>query len=320
MSEYYEDDVEDNYFEQSDAQIAGEIDDQGHLQAEDLYGVQRKTFNMTCSGSLEQLAANGKKALWQMSPDMQSLLRQVTSTTNRSKAGNDDLTGDLGKAVLLQATILQERNSFPVPLGLSIPGMVPQVYGQNKRYNWILEPDTKTIPVNQSIFEPDNVFTKYMYSNLQKLDVASLEKQVRFDVDPTGQNALMDQNGIAYDVLMKNVCNRKFDDETTEHLLNVDASIQENQYSMGVPVPTEIAQQICEAIRKPLETIEKSFVDMRKLHGRFERADGEHWNSFSGLIGEAAGMDADSKGFLKEHALTSVYSAAVKVQIEYIVY
>ena len=86
------------------------------------------------------------------------------------------------------------------------------------------------------------------------------------------------------------------------------------------PVPTEIAQQICEAIRKPLETIEKSFVDMRKLHGRFERADGEHWNSFSGLIGEAAGMDADSKGFLKEHALTSVYSAAVKVQIEYIVY
>jgi len=320
MTDYYNEDVEEAYFEPSNAQIAGEIDEQGHLQAEDLYGVQTKIFNMTCNGSLEQFAANKGKATWKLSPDMQSLLRQVTSTTNRSKATSDDLTGDLTKAVLLQATVLEQRNSFPVPIGLNIPGMVPQVYSENKRYNWILEPNTGTSPVNQSIFEPDNVFTKYMYSNLQKLDVESLEKQVRFDVDPTGESALVDHNGIVYDVLMRNVCSGKFSEDDTQYLLDVDERVRSNPYSMGAPIPTDIAKEICEAIKGPLEVIEKSFVDMRKLHGRFERADGEHWNSFSGLIGEAAGMDADSKGFLKQHALTSSYSASVKVQIKYIVY
>ena len=319
MTEYYED-VDEGYFEQSNAQIAGEIDEHGHLQAEELFGVQTKIFDMTCRGSLEQFAANEGKAVWRLVPEMQSLLRHVTSDTNRSKAGSDDLAGDLTKGVLLQATVLEQQSSFPVKIGLTIPGIVPQVYTENKRFNWTIGENTNTTQVNQSIFEPDNVFTKYMYSKMQKLDVASLDKQIRFDVDPTGESALVDHKGIAYDILFQNVENGYFDTEDTNYLIDVDNQVHSNACSLGAPIPTEIARNLYESIKAPLEVIEKSFVDMRKLHGRFERADGEHWNSFSGLIGEAAGMDADSKGFLKQNALVSEYSASVKVQIKYIVY
>lgn len=317
LSEEYSD--EEAHFGPSDAQIAGQIDEDGHLQAEDLYGVQTKIFNITINGSLEQIAGNNKLTTWRLSDDMQKQLKQVISSTNRSKAGDEHLAGDLSKAVLLQATILQERSDFPIPIGVKIPGLVPQVYTNNSRYNWVIDKDTRTNTINQSIFEPDNVFTKYMYEKLQKLDMETLNQQVDFEKDPSGKFAMVDTNGFVWDVIMRNAAQGKFRG-AEDHLFGIDEQVANSQYSFGAKVPMEIARSVYDAIKEPLQNIEKSFVDMRKLCARFERADGEHWNSFGGLIGEAAGLDKDSEGYIKEHKINTPYSASLKVLIKYIVY
>jgi hypothetical protein len=304
---------------QNNVIVGDAIDPESHLQAKDLYGVQTKIFNMSINGSLEQLGADQNKATWKMDPAMQNLLRQVVTPHNRTNATDENLAGDIGKTVILHAKILQERNDFPVTIGLNIPALVPQVYDKSRRYNWILERNTPTTVINQDIFEPDNVFTKYMYEKLQKLDVESLGQQVRFDVDPTGRHALVDPNGFVWQVMMNNVYQGNFG-EAGNSLMQIDAELRDAPYTFGARVPADIAREVVDAIKEPLQKIEQSFVDMRTLQASFERVDGQAWNSFNNLIGEAAGMDADSKGYLKEHALNTQYNASVKLLIQYIVY
>jgi hypothetical protein len=304
--------------EMVERRIAGQIAADGHLQAEDLYGVQTKIFNMSCSGSLEELAANPSKAKWQMSSEMQKLLRQVTSTTNRSKAGEEQLAGNLSKAVLLHCSILEQRNDYPVAIGVNIPGMVPQVYDRTSRYNWIIENNTPTTLINQPIFDPDNVFTRYMYEKLQKLDMASLNDQIRFEKDPNAPHAHMDPNGFAWQIMMKNVHQGKFQG-ADDHLLALNDSVQYNS-NVLLKVPVAIAREVYEAIKEPLQKIESSFVDLRKLECTFTRVNNEPWNSISGLIGETVGMGHDSQTYMQETNLTAQKSASIKVQIKYIVY
>lgn len=318
--EYMSGSDEDMEYENSMSKVAGQIDNQGHLQAEDLYGVQTKIFTVRCQGSLEQLASNPAKATWKLSPEMQKLLRQVTTTTNRSKADEDQLVGDLSKAVILQSTVLQERSDYPIPIGLSIPGMVPQVYDSNSRYNWIVEKETPTTTVNQTLFEPDNLFTKYMYEKLEKLDIESLNNQIRFEKDPNAPHALMDPNGFAWQIMMKNVYQGNFPG-VEQDLLEIHDSVQNNRNrAVFVKVPVDVAREVHAAIEQPLKSIESSFVDMRKFTCTFERADNQHWNSTQGLIGAAAAADQDTKNYLKANALNNEYSASVKIMIKYIVY
>jgi len=324
MSQYHEDEDYESMDEDyapvpNDARIAGQIDTDGHLQSKDLYGVQKKTFFMTISGSLEQIAANQARTKWNMSNDIQKQLKQVTTATNRARAADEHLVGDLSKAVMLQATVLEQSNDFPIPIGVNIPGLVPSVYTKDNRYCWVINKNTPTTALQQSIFEPDNVFTRYMYEKLQKLDVETLKEQVRFDIDPSGKNAVFDPNGFAWDVLMKNVYQGKFPG-AEDYLMNLDAQVANNPRSFRPEVPTDIAREVYDAIEAPLRDIEESFVDLRKLNATFERADGEHWNSFGGLIGAAAGLDKDSETYMREHTLATPYSATLKVQVEYIMY
>jgi len=123
-------------------------------------------------------------------------------------------------------------------IGLNIPGLVPQVYDRSRRYNWILERNTPTQMVNHDIFEPDNVFTKFMYEKLQKLDNESLAQQVRFDVDPTGKHALVDPNGFVWQVMMNNVYQGNFG-AAGNRLLQIDAELQNAPYTFGARVPTD---------------------------------------------------------------------------------
>lgn len=321
MDSYEDEDSYDMENDEAENKVDAPITVDSHIREKDLsYGLQTKILNMTFTGSLEDIASNSGKAVWKISDNQQDRMKQVTALTNRSKVDKSALEGDLSKAVLVHAQLLQERNDFPVQLGLHIEGLVPKVHTANDVYNWVFEPNTATTMVGQDIFEPDNVFAQQMYESLEKLDTASLKQQIRFDVDPTGKTAMFDPNGYAWKVLARSVKQGVFPG-FEDHFYDICDQVRSTgEFGFGARVPTEIAREVYDAIEAKLKNIESSFTDLRKLHSRIERTDGEPWNSHTGLIGEAASLDSDSKGMCKSNAIQSIYTASAKVLIKYFVY
>jgi hypothetical protein len=273
-------------------------------------------------GSLEQLQKNGAASVWSLDENIQQKnLRPVLSKTNRNKPVEADMAGDISKTVWLQATVIEQQNDYPVPVGIDIEGLVARNFTQHGRHNWVVRPNTPTMTVNQSIFEPNNIFNKRMYKTQERLDSASLRTQVR--VDPNGTHATIDPNGIAWEILMTNWANGGLP-EYHDYLATVNSQILQQpaaRHVSGVQIPAALANQLIEAIEPELKRVEESYVDMRKLTARFTRADNEeNWNSFKNLVGEAAGTGDDELEYVRQSALNRVHHASIKLRVEYIVY
>lgn len=309
----YED---EEYYSSEDGNMGDQmIEDEGHLAAEDLDGVQTKYLYITLEGSMEDLAKNNAKATWKMFPEVHKKLRQVVTSTNKTKASDDQYEGNLKKTVIVQGVIKQQFSNFPVALGLSFPSMLPTTFTKNKRFNCVVEKNTPTMLVNQSIFEPDSDFTRYMYESLEKIDSESLDRQIKFG-HPNG--ALFDPNGYAWKVLMKNVRKGTFPG-AEDRLFEQDAQADGNPHAFPV-VPEPIARSIHTAIRDRLDQVESSFTDLTTFGCNWSRADGKAWNSTKGLIGSNAGQYQDGKSAITSHKLTNEYSASVVMEIKYFTY
>jgi hypothetical protein len=311
-----------HYEDEEAAGVCGEIDAEGHLQPNALWGTQTAIFDISMSGSLEQLQKNGAASVWSLDENVQQKnLRAVMSKTNRNKPIEADMVGDISKTIWLQATVIEQQNDYPVPVGIDVDGLVARSFTQHSRHNWVIRPNTPTMAVNQSIFDPNNMFTRRMYATSEKLDTASLRTQIR--VDPSGSQATIDPNGIAYEILMTN-WQKGILPEYHDYLTTINSQILQQpaaRHVSGVQIPVALANQLIEAIEPELKRVESSFVDMRTIKARFTRADNEeNWNSLKNLVGEAAGAGDDELEYVRQAALNQVHHASIKLRVEYIVY
>jgi len=329
---YYElegDDIQDDYapvqFSPSEALVSGAIDPEGHLQAEDLWGVQTKRFFITTpeGATLEKLAANAKNGVnWEIPQEMKQLLRQVNKSQNRSLVSAKDLDGSLNKALFVGANVISYNSDCPKNLALDIPGLVPTVYTNTGRHNFVVPANCGNTVVKQSIFEPDNYFTRYMYEHNQKCDLKTLDQQIRFDMDPQKQYAVMNTHGVGWKVLLNNMV-----DPESQIAGAYDAICAKNEHIMTNPdpvnaqlaqVPYDVAKLVYDSIAKPLKEIEKAYVDFDNWRPKFTPANGEAWNSINGLVKDSTVFGTDSSAFETEAKLNTPFNAAVEVELKYV--
>lgn len=331
MDLYTEDEVQPAYadaptFAFSNAAVAGGIDEEGHLNAGDLWGVQKKTFYIRTpeGATLEQLAAgNGRNGVaWELPNEMKRLLRQVNKTTNRSHVTDKDLDGSINKALFLAAKVLWMQNSSPKPIGLRIPGLVGNMMTETTNFNWVIPGDCPVTVINQSIMDPNNIFTRRMYEHNSKCDLKTLERHIMRNIDPSKMFMGMDTKGIGWKVLLDNMRI-----PGTEYAAAADAIIAKNQHYFKNPdsvegqivkVPYEIGESIYDAIAEPLREIEKSYIDFAKWRPTFHPVDGHAWNSQTGLAKDAAVFGADHVGFEVETKLNTPFTAGIALEIEYV--
>lgn len=311
-------------FTGSNASVAGGIDEDGHLQAEDMWGVQTKIFDITMPAgvTLETLQAKHKNGVnWELPAELKNMLRQVSTRRNRTNAGEDDLVGDLGKFLFLGAEVISEYSDCPKPLGVLIPGLVPNVYRSTGRFNWVIPAGNgSTTRVGEPIFEPDNYFTKYMYQHKQKCDLKTLAQHIRLNFDPTKQVAGMESHGVGWKVLTDNMARGEYA-SAAEGIYAMNEHIFANpdsQYSHMAKVPFEIAQEIYDAIATPLKEIESAYTDFNTFKVRFVPADGESWANPAGLISESYGFDAESKGYEQQALLNKPINAGIRLRVKYV--
>jgi len=329
---YYDnldDEIQEDYapvqFTASNAIVSGAIDPEGHLQAEDLWGVQTKRFFITTpeGATLEKLAANAKNGVnWEVPQEMKQLLRQVNKAQNRSTVSEDDLDGSLNKALFVGATVVSYNSDCPKHLALDIPGLVPTVYTNTGRHNFVVPANCGNTVVKQSIFEPDNYFTRYMYEHNQKCDLKTLDRHIRFDFDPTKQFAVMDTHGVGWKVLLNNLVN-----PDSQIASAYDAIWAKNEHILTNPdpinsqlaqVPYDVAKVVYDSIASPLKEIEKAYVDFDNWKPKFAPANGEAWNSINGLVKDSTVFGTDSSAFETEAKLNTPFNAAVEVELKYV--
>lgn len=324
MAEYdsdYSDEENQPQFTASNAMKMGAIDEEGHIQVQDLYGVQHRIFTISLPAgvTLEKLQEKNRNGIyWEMPDELKETLRQISSTRNRSNATGEDRVGSVKKMMLLGAEIISERSTCPKPLALDIPGLVPQCNNAHTVTNWIIEPGQgHTVMLNQNIFNPDNIFTKMMLEHNQKCDLDTLNRTIKLDHDPKKETAIIETASIPWYVLDEHL-DVSFPD-CADLIRAENAHAYSNPHkSYAAKVPYDVAKQLYDSIAGPLKEYEKGYTDIDSWRVRFRPADGEAWNHTEGLINESYGLETDDKEFEADRALHTPVQASVRLHLSYV--
>jgi hypothetical protein len=322
--EYIDDEVQPEYAS-SPAFSGDQMHSDDHVTTDDLYGVTTKIFSISTpeGATLEQLAANSKNGLfWEMPAELKTLLKQVNKSSNRSNVSEKDLEGDLGKALFLSAKVISYHSDCPKRLAVDIPGLVPTVYTSSGRHNWVIPANCQNTVIGQSIFDPDNKFTRFMYEHNQKCNLKTLERHIRFDIDHNNQVAGMDSKGIGWKVLTDNLM--RADSPYIDAMEGIYAKNRhifdnpDSPFSQIAQVPMAIAREIFDEIAAPLKKIEKAYTDFNTWKVRFRPADMKAWNATEGLAKDAVVYGSDHVGLEVEAKLNTPFSAGIDLEISYI--
>ena len=323
---HYHHDDDRRYYDQPRRGVSEEIGEEcvdeevpetgEHLTSNDVYGVQTAFIYPKIRGSLEEWANNPDKTVWTMSPKNLSQIRHNIRTVNRANATEEEFTGDLSRAVLLGARVINTKGKCPTDVGFNLSGLEPRVFTDNNRYAWLVPGDSGNMQVNESIFTPDSTFSRYMYERVEKCDLKSLDQQMRFDIGADSNHALVDKRGYAWQVIMRNTYSQTHWAPYANELyaMNNDMS------SRFAEVVKPIAEEVYGEIKADLENIGQHFVDLRTLEVKFERDDGEAWNQTNSLVGESMAFDEKSKLRLQDHTLNKQNEVGAMIELKFVLY
>lgn len=295
---------------QSEAPFAGQLDDENHLQMEDMYGVQTRYFDISMDASLSDCAQNRNNAIWKMNPELLQFMQQVVTNKNRTNASKEDRAGNLERVIPLAATIVEVYNEHEVPIGINIPGFVPNKFTSNGRYLWTLQPRTAPTQVNYKVCEPDNFLTARMYKNWRKCDLDQLNREIKFS-DEDKEAAQMRTDGIAFDVLLDAIQEGRFGNSLSAAAISDAAN-----YSRWVEIDRDVAQKVYDSVAAPLSDIGNRFMNFKDFHALFDRADGRPFDSPHGRI--SSPVNGVSTGFMDTHFRYTKKRAGVCLRIDFV--
>jgi len=316
MSEYY-DDVDEEEVEPAYAEMANSY---SHMSKDDLFGVQKKTFNVSLEGlSLEKLQNNYKNGYhWEIPEELKTLLRHIKKTKNRDVVTDEDLQGDIGKALFLAARVKSHRSTAPVKIAMNVPGLVPQSFTKNGVHCHVVPSNIPYTVINKDIFSPKNIYTEFMYQHNKKCDLQTLKQHIKLDHDKNKQTALMDSRGVGWKVLMDNIESEDYED-VYDDIMSTNAHIIEGtSKSRWAEVPYHTAEEIYEAIAAPLKEIEESYTDMNTFAIKLSREDGKPWSNTSNLHLGSDVHGSEATGWESEDKLNTPFQIDIELEVEYI--
>lgn len=310
------------YMEDGSEQLVGDAamleEEDGHLRVDDLWGTQTVRVLYSVTAAPEDLANNPELAVVKIPEQGYRHLKKVTTTTNRSAATSADLTGDLARAIVLSAKVTQARNTFDRTIGVDISGMMPTCVTGNGCHNFVLLGKMAPTVMDKEIFEPDSIFSQHDYVKYGKLSHAGLARDLVLAKDGKSPADIV-IGSVAWNVLVNNAKDGRYDDALVDELADAEYNAG-NSLLRKAQLPHEIASELFEAIKAPLDTIDQSFHDMRKTNARFLPVDGKGWNSFETMVGDGIGLASDDGLALEKHVLNTPCTAEVEVEYTFVTF
>lgn len=306
----------DNVQDEVETEFRDVSDPYTHIAVDDLDGVQKKTFDVEFTGTLDQLQTDAPDGLrWELPEEMKDFLRHTTKTRNRSVIEREHLEGDLGKALFLGATVDTHRSTCPIKTGMKITGLVGQTLSKNGVFSHVIPANVPYTVLNKNIFYPNNIFTKHMYKNGKKWDAPTLKKQIVLKEEEG--IAQLDVNGIGYSVLMDNL--DKLSDQEYNEIMTTNEHIMTGVgKARFAEVPYATGKELFDTLSKPLHLNDAAYTDMNDFHIKLVREDGRAWNDHIGLVIASYAHGEESVGAENNLHLHTPFRVEASITFEYV--
>jgi len=311
---------EEPQYVSSNATEEGMLDEEDHLQVTDMFGVQERFVDAQITGTLEQF--QNQRHLLKWKPTDQNLVNMGINgrMIDRENATEKDFTGDLSKAIILNAEVIHTMNDSPKTVAIKVKGIEPRVITKNDRFVWSINANSNHTNVNQNVTSPSNVFTRRMYEKQEMCDIDSLDKQIQYDKKERPNHALVDTRGFAWDIIMRNAATNPKWQQFTDMLYTIEGKRKRGElHNPLVELPKRVADDVYTAIKAQLEPIEKSFFDFNKFIITFHTRDNSAWNDPSTLVGQEVVFDEKTRNKLRGETLNRPYTIGVLLKLQYII-
>ena len=304
-------------FEYSNAQAGGMIDNEGHMQAEDLKGAKTIRFWATIPAgeTLETLHAKYPKGfVTQIPAHLRPTLGHVMTDRNRANATEKDMYGNRQKAVIVSARIISQKSDVPKAIAVDIKGVVGNTYTRNGRHAHVLHP-CKFTNMDREVNDPDNIFSRAMYQKNQRCDLASLQENVRLN-DRGGKDSFR-TGTLAWDKLLEN---EPVWDEMGSEFQQMKAdhpyAFSESNVSYWVDVPHSISRPLYKGLEEQIKNFEKTYIDLDDWNVTLKPADGKAWNDNASLLGDS--VNAKGTAYERETMIHKpMQESGVEVELKY---
>ncbi len=295
-----------------------EHDNTEHLRADMFSKPQRIIIDFDITASPAELQANPKKLEWALREELLSKFKANTATSNRDLAGEDKLMGNLSRAILLNMRIIQQANTFPFFMGLNITDMMPVNLHMNGACVWRIPPDTKTMKVDENVFEPTNFVTRYMYENVASCSPEDLNASIRHieGTKTSPAHAMIAVGSLAHAWLKSTLKGSdRWNGELGKELRSLAFNPADDQ--AAVQVTSRIASELHEELSGPINDAMAAFTNLNDLRASYHRADdsGNNITSPKNIAGSIAGDNTTEGTAISDEMMQIKCMAHVKAEL-----
>lgn len=298
--------------------VGSELDNDQHLTKDMFTQVQRTLMDIDVTASLAELEQNPSLATWKLMPHLSKEFKQNLALKNRHLATGEELAGNLNRCIPLHLEILQQKNSFPVAMGIHVPGMMDKNLYKHGQCVYRVPPDTQTMLVGQNVFEPTNKITQWMYDNYRMCTVEDLETDIKHfaKTAKVPAHATIAVGSLAHEALKENLAAGKWQSEL-EHI-DVE-EIFDPKMRHTVQVTPIMAKQIAGLLEPMIKETADSFINLEDFNVKIVRADGQaNFAAPQGIHGELIGSNVTNAPKIVTDKLQTRYNVTIKAALYHV--
>lgn len=308
----------------ADGSLASDIDAQQHLTPDMFVKAQEMVFDIEVVASPAQMEQTPSLRTWKLAPQMLHHLKQNLATTNRDRATEAQLAGNLQRCIPLHMEVLEKMNTFPYAMGIEIPGMMNKNLHRHGACVVRLPAGVQftALGTPQAVFEPTNNVSAYMYDNYKLCTVEDLANDITFvkGTKNTKGHAMVSVNSLAYDSLVDNLKNPR-NWRNQRHLINRSLIDEPDETVAAVQVTEAMGRDLHELLRGPIEEAAASFTNLADFNVKFVRADDQ--SSFVDgrtIAGELMADTTISAPVMRSEIMQRASTFYIKAKMVYILF
>ncbi|MBX9636955.1 MAG: hypothetical protein K2Q45_05330 [Nitrosomonas sp.] len=303
-----------------------DLSEHQHLTPNMFSKPQKIDVDIDITASPAELAAMKSASVWKLMPHLGKDFKQNLATKDRHLASDDQLAGNLNRCIPLNLEIVQQKNSFPFFMGIRIPGMMDRNLHRHGKCVYRVAPDTHTMMVGRSAFEPTNIINEWAYNNYKMCTLEDLDNDVTFvkGTKSSPPYAQVNVNSVAYAMLKQNLEAGSWNNvqwTPAEHdLIDLD-HIFEPKRSQKVQVPERMGREIVKDLRSVIEETAKGFINVEDFNVEIVRADGyKAFDKKEGIHGELIGSDIVDAPVTANSVMQTRQTFHLKCELTYVLF
>lgn len=254
---------------------------------------QEMPIDIEIVASPVDLQRNPSKCTWKFQPHLSKEFKQNLAVSNRSRAGADDLVGNLERMLPLGFDVQMHGNGFPYAMGIDIPGMMRRNLHRSGMCVHRVPAFTAVQAFDKPIFDAESKVSEHMYRNYRLCTMEDLNEDIEFK-PAKGQNeayASVAVGSLAHETLVDNLRKGHWSEENLSRQQIQSIFHPGDNYT--VQVTEKMGKDVKELLRPEVEQVASSFINANNFAVTIYRADGVEGfatpKQIAGAISTAAG-------------------------------